>query len=268
MFTVMALFYGDYPGLAAKLLNSLSPQTLTRDFRFGLNDVSTATAKVVNDWVDKYRGRCPITVYQPSENAGKYPLMRVMLRDTKTALGSHIMWFDDDSYLDVKPAWWDNVADLAVKHIQVGSVHRIKQRGRQWEMIPKQPWYRGKPVNSGTSYIFATGGWWVLRSDFVLEHDYPFPALFHNGGDSMLGELLRQHGHKPFNFVNGARCGCESCSKSKPKPKVGNGHVMINVGGRKGRRGLGRTSENYVWSNGNEPELQHQSFVLKISRWL
>jgi hypothetical protein len=121
-------------------------------------------------------------------------------------------------------------------------------------------------VNTGTMYRFATGGWWVANMDFLRRWDYPFKALHHNGGDSILGEVLRQQGLTPKHWAEGLRCHCEACS-SRTLPSSAIGRVHINVGGRKGRRGIGVTNEQYVWASGLGDSL-HQNFQLRVQRYV
>lgn len=269
MFSVCAIFYGDYPKLASRLLDSLTVSGNVADFRFGLNSVSQATKDLVQVWALQKMHKTPVYVYEESTgaNVGKYPLMRTMLKDAYSP-AAQIMWFDDDSYVDVSAglAWWDAVAIASKSKTQLGALHYIIQRNKQHEVIVQQPWYTKKIVNSRHRFYFATGGWWVVKTDFLLKWDYPFLALHHNGGDSILGELIRQQGGSLQHYGQGIKCHCEGCvRRHDPKQTA---VVHINVGGRAGRRGIGKTGERYIWADGNpEPDLQHQTFDLRILRY-
>lgn len=264
MFSVCALFYGNYPDLAIRLLSSLQHTDLVDDFRLGLNEVCAETFEIVNAWAARQANKgTPVRIFVEPENknVGKYPLMRNMLGLFPTS--KKIMWFDDDSYLDeeVTAAWWHAVAEKSEQATQIGAIHRIRQRGVQWKMIPLQPWYTGLPVSQKHLYTFATGGWWVADASFLLKWDYPFPELYHNGGDSILGELIRQQCGTILPFKEGLQCHCEACAKLGPY--TGRPVVHINVGGRAGRRGIGKKNENYVWSTGN-CDRSHQVLALKV----
>lgn len=264
MYSVCSILYGDYPSLAKSLLNSFQHLDDIFDFRLGLNSVSEATKDIVFSWADKISCEKPVYILEEAQfsNVGKYPLMRQLFK--VSSLPSHIMWFDDDSYLDsaVDADWWAELKNLSGSFTQLGSVHSIVQRGKQFEAIPQQPWFTGKPLNPKYRFRFATGGWWVIESDFVVKHDYPFKEIFHNGGDSILGELIRQQEAILKNFPL-VCCHCESCSKKGLK--FGEPVVHINVGGRKGRRGIGVTGERYVWSDGKtDIDLSHQVFNMKV----
>lgn len=268
MFSVCALLYGDYPDLARKLLNSLRILTYVQDVRLGLNQVSAETQDCVHRWASEQCRHRPVYLYgaEDGSNLGKYPLMRQMLRDRTIA--DKVMWFDDDSYLDaaVGTGWWEQADAIVRNKTQIGALHWIMQRGRQHEVIKRQPWFTGKPINARHRFHFATGGWWVAKSRFLLDWDYPFPALHHNGGDSILGELIRQQGGTLGSFPVGMQCHCEGCARRGSME--GRPVVHINVGGRKGRRGLGVTNERYVWADGNPaPSLSHQHFKMKVTRY-
>lgn len=268
MFSVCAVIYGDYLPLAVKLLDSLRVNAHVADIRLGLNSVSSATSSFVHSWaMDQMRAQ-PVFIFEPTENrnVGKYPLMRQMFRYGNMA--NKAMWFDDDSYIDPTAGvdWWHRADKASNKQIQIGATHIIMQRGKQFEVIQQQPWFSGKIINARHRFKFVTGGWWVADTAFLLKWNYPFPALYHNGGDSILGELLRQQNITPGKFPGGLQCRCEACSKQgiRPNQPV----VHINVGGRQGRRGIGVKNEKYIWSDGNpNPSLEHQNFDMKVYRY-
>ncbi len=270
MFSVCAVIYGDHLPLAEKLLKSLETNYHVKDFRIGLNGVSAATREFVHSWAARQSRSQPVFIFEEVNqfNVGKYPLMRHLIRYDNPA--DLIMWFDDDSCVDPQAGadWWEAAHRAAQASIQIGAIHVIAQRNRQHEVIKAQPWYRKKPINRRSRYTFATGGWWVAQTHFLHKWDYPFPALHHNGGDSILGELLRQQGHKPRSFSR-LQCHCESCLKRAGDFIFGRPVVHINIGGRSGRRGLGKgRSEYYVWSDGNPtPAIDHQTFEMKVYRY-
>lgn len=268
MFSICTVLYGDYCNLAQKLLSSLIDTVHVKDIRIGLNAVSEETSEYVHGWAASNMAAQPIFLFEEEnkDNVGKYPLMRQMFR--YPGLASHVMWFDDDSYLDsaVGKDWWNNALAVGQKCTQVGAIHTIFQRGKQYEAIQRQPWYRSKPVNQRHRFRFVTGGWWIASSEFLSRWDYPFLDIHHNGGDSMLGELIRQQGGTMQPYRGGMQCHCESCSRRGIA--YGKPVVHINVGGRAGRRGIGVTGEKYVWADGksNLPPT-HQNFNLKVYRY-
>jgi len=268
MFSVCAVLYGDHLPLARKLLESLRVNAHVANIRLGLNSVSNQTRNYIHDWATDQMRAQPVFVFEPTDNQniGKYPLMRQMFRYGE--LADRIMWFDDDSYVDSVAGvkWWQKANKDSANQIQMGAIHIIMQRKQQHAVIAKQPWYTGKPINARHRFRFATGGWWIGDTKFLTKWDYPFADLYHNGGDSILGELLRQQGKTPIAFRGGMQCHCESCMRKTVQPNQP--VVHINVGGRKGRRGIGVRDENYVWTDGNlHPSREHQNFELKVYRY-
>lgn len=251
--SVCVLLYGPYPQLAERLLASIEdsnpPHKLLADIRIGVNAVCSDTRKLVWDFAGNKMLHVPVYVYDAGYNVGKYPLMRRMFYDPARPVAERIMWFDDDSYLTTAgPAWWRQVNQLAERHVLVGQTWTIRQRGRQYLGIQAQPWYTGKPVSESHKFFFCTGGWWVADSGFLKRWDYPFLELYHNGGDSILGELVRQQGGKIAKFDSG---------------------LVINEGGRKSRRGIAVAlrEEVYPWQNyadGQGPDLSKHDFNCTI----
>jgi hypothetical protein len=58
-----------------------------------------------------------------------------------------------------------------------------------------------KPGVKAPGITFATGGYWWLRTDVIRQLDWPDERLSHNGGDTLLGEAIRQQGW-PFHKNN------------------------------------------------------------------
>ena len=274
MWSICTMTYGDYPDLIGKTLDSIYSQFNSRikDIRIGLNAVSDVSFSRVMQWCGSFK-LCPVYVYQEvnNKNVGKYPLMRRMLYEEPSPLaGSEgIMWFDDDSYLDagVTDLWWDKVDNVSRMATVVGLQHVIGARGNQWQGIRAQPWYRDQHIQRRHRFTFITGGWWLAQSEFLQKWDYPFPEIYHNGGDSILGELCRQQSATLHDFKSDAQCHADCCYKQVDRAGV----VHVNEGGRKGRRGLGKkTSEEvYPWQfYGVRPDNQdHHQFDIRMYKY-
>ncbi len=217
---VCALFYGDHPDLAFRLVNSWKrflDVANVSEFRLGCNMVCYETRLFLKDEMAKF-GK-PVTFFD-SEDPYKYFTMRKMFYSVESA-DPHIMWFDDDSYLtdDVKICQTTSSL-LRDDYVVLGSIYSEIQRGSQYEQIPLQPWYGKRIVNKAHKYVFCTGGWWVAQFDFLKKWNYPFPELRHNGGDTLLGELVRQQSKHLFQYragvaINADADGNESKSKRR-----------------------------------------------------
>lgn len=213
-FSVCVLTYGDYPGLARRCLGSIiesSPWRYVADLRIGANNISDSTSAVLVKMLDSLAGRVSIPVYSYAaglggERVGKYPLMRRMLYDAGLPLSDYVVWFDDDSFIDpsLGEAWWRDLASFvdANDADMVGSLYRLTggYRPSQADGIRNSRWYAGKEIGNP---LFATGGWWAARSSVLAAWDYPFPEIDHNGGDSILGQLIHQRGYKLCAYKRG-----------------------------------------------------------------
>ncbi len=269
MFSVCTVTYGDYPELTKKCLDGIqsSFSSHIRDVRIGLNEVSSATFDYVMDWAATF-GRCPVFVYQETSNGnvGKYPLMRRMFQEFPEIKDEDcVMWLDDDTHLNqVQSSWWDEVHELAYRHTVVGLMQYMQARGNQWEGIPEQPWFGNHLVSKRQKFKFATGAWWTAQYSFLKKWDYPFLEIYHNGGDSILGELCRQQNASIYDYRKGAHCNANCCRTTPNKEGV----VQLNVGGREGRRGIGKklADEVFPWHyHGENPEdFSHHNFDLKV----
>ncbi len=213
--SLCALLYGDHPGLAHRCLSSVwdrLPEGRAHifDIRIALNEVSKSTRAIV-DWFTentRHYHNIPMIHYDCPVNACKYPLVRRMLLNDSRPPAEFSMWFDDDSYLDGKNGWWDRLLAALATADMIGKIYTQGLRGNQWLWIVNQDWYNsgiGKPpLRKGKpSFIFATGGWWVIRSKIFRDNDWPCPELKHCGGDSMFGELMRHRGYRLEQFEEG-----------------------------------------------------------------
>jgi hypothetical protein len=206
MFTVCVLFYGDYPALAQRCLGSVlatARASHVAEIRIGFNEVSKQTRRSVHEMLAKTE--VPVRIYDSGKNVMKYPLMRRMFYDDEHPIeSSYLMWFDDDSCLTTADVgWWAGVAKRLKIADMLGHVWVKRMEGNQREGIKAQPWYNGKLMPRHHRMKFATGGWWAARKEIILDWNYPWPALHHNGGDSTLGEMIRQQGYKLVSFKDG-----------------------------------------------------------------
>lgn len=265
-FSVGVLLYGDHPQLARRCLSSLVASGLSgkfvQDVRLALNNVSEETHRFVHEQAIPQLTACgiPVFVYttEARDDIGKYPLMRRMLYSPPAA--SRWMWFDDDSWLlpSVSQDWWQAVADKQATLL--GQPWWIRARGNQTDWIRKQSWCTVEPASRQYKFLFATGGWWVADTYFLYSWNYPFPELYHSGGDSILGELVRQQSGKLVTFYDGVVINGRDPSlpgsvyKQKETPS----------------RGSGRRKRQYVgedYSPDLAYSLSHQEFSCRVESY-
>lgn len=235
-FTVCALFYGDYPDIAERLLKSLyRPAWLDKiEVRIGCNSCSMRTMEVIRSYTGNWVGHEGQGRLLDSErtwwsetNINKYPMMRWMLY-SKPVTTPYVMWFDDDSWID--PAAPDSFFEQVAAFMEhpapddgrcpdmIGAVWQMRLGGNQHRWIEDQAWYTGKAVPKQSLVDFCTGGWWTIRYDLLQRWNWPDPQIDHNGGDCMLGALIRQQGYKMRNYtahlaINADQSG--KCSSAK-----------------------------------------------------
>jgi len=208
MFSVNVLLYGSYTWLAKRCLSSIvvpGTEDFIAELRIGLNAVCPETRQYVADLMQT--APYPVYVYEPEGrvNALKYPLMRKMFYDPARPIPTkHVMWFDDDSFVRC-PEFWQDIAEEVnnTDSPLIGSVYRP---GFFWSkdevaLFKEQPWFTGIDCSSKPKFI--TGGWWVADLNFLAKFDYPFRVLLHNGGDTIMGEVLRQQGKVPHHYQRG-----------------------------------------------------------------
>jgi len=206
-FSIYALCYGDYADLHRRLLDSfrLFAKPHPTDVTIWCNQACAGTEQLA-------RGLGFATLCS-AENLPKYKVMRDMfsLRPPKY---EWILWFDDDSYIE-KPFWYEAtklyIESRRSQNIcyfgQPWFVHHLPG---QWEFIKTMPWFKGKPpelIQGKPGITFAQGAYWGLRNDVRQLLDWP-PSdrgLSHNGGDTLLGEAVRQQGLPFHKFHRGVK---------------------------------------------------------------
>lgn len=194
---VCVLFYGadDYCyRLARRVLNDEMCQFAQAhpdiDFRFGLNASSDAIRYFVRRRSLQYFPDAVIVDCQ--ENIYKYPMMRRLFQARKIS-ADIVMWFDDDSCIepgtDVK-TWFARLRRQISGCDVIGSRYTARFPKEHANWIAAQIWYAQKPFSSYVAY--ATGGWWVAKTDILQQFDWPPPDLQQKQGDVLFGELCRQ----------------------------------------------------------------------------
>lgn len=191
------LLYGDYPALASRCLGSFIGSIVSAtgelkqpvaDMRIGLNNVSQATAYVVDKLLAPIADKLPVWKYVTERNVYKYPLMRRMFHDSDRPLAEYAMWFDDDSYVTGPRFWPSLLARMPLT--MAGQPWFMPLTQRRWRWITTLPWANPE-VQYKDKIEFCQGGWWVLSSAIIRQLNWPIPELRHCGGDTLLGEALR-----------------------------------------------------------------------------
>lgn len=250
-FTVCVLIYGDFPHLARRCLSSLlasgMPVDIVDGVRVGLHEVGPRTLEEL-EILQEFP--VPVHTFEPDNgNVYKYPTMRKMLRAELSYESSHVMWFDDDSYLDADSStWWNEVDEAARQADMLGQPWHLGLNDNMWKWYQTQPWfnpYVGRPKR----IRFAQGAWWCLKRSIIDELNWPIPELRHCGGDSLLGEVLRHKGYKITHFDRGVRI--NACNEGRHSKSARRGYSERVIG----------------WTYDGTPyPTDHQNFSLKITQ--
>ena len=135
---------------------------------------------------------------ESAENLFKYPMMRRLFSEPPLP-SAWTLWLDDDSYF-TREDWWLHLAHQVENHPHVkmwGAVYEMRIGAEQVEKISREAWYGGKPLRGrmgdGSAMVsFPTGGFWMIETACLRALDWPNRSLYHNGGDYLLGEAMRQ----------------------------------------------------------------------------
>lgn len=248
-FSICVLLYGDHLSLAERCLSSISGTPgfadNVADVRLGLHALGSYSRHFVMRWSRELAAQgTQVLHYVPRNNIYKYPTMRRMVHDRENPVSDYVMWFDDDSYLTQETDFWERVKAVMVNANMVGQKWTLRMQGNQKKWIKSQPWFNpelGLPKSG--KFSFCQGGWWTIRSDDLRELNWPVPELCHCGGDSMLGEAVRQKGYSINKFDYGVRINAdESGSHSSASRR---GHSERVIGSQFNGEPLSREHQNF-----------------------
>jgi len=213
--TIYALLYGNDLALHTRLLRSLFAYTPLDQavIRLWCNTIGKPSQKLVMGFKEKH-GSADFEYLFSEENKPKYKAMRLMFHEMETwkPQTPWILWFDDDSYID-KSDWWQKTTGHIARVPNcsyVGQSWYVHHLPGQWDFIKQATWFKGKPTEmcatrtpgiKSPGITFAQGAYWWLRTDVMKQIDWPDVRLSHNGGDTLLGEAVRQQG-LPFTAFN------------------------------------------------------------------
>ncbi len=249
-FTVFALFYGDHTLLARRCLHSITraiDRSLVHSVRVALNACSEATREYVYTKLEAIG--VPVLIYDSEVNRLKYPMMRKMFYDpARPVTTTGMMWFDDDSMIaDTRKEWWAETNTALLAADMIGDLWRMKLTGSQVLGIRNQKWYTGLPIGPGYKTTFATGGWWAAKTRIIQKWDYPFKDIHHNGGDVVLGEMLRQQGLQLKPYKHGLWINADENGSNSKAP----------------RRGESRRPVWYAFDATAKPDYSHHDFEIE-----
>jgi GT2 family glycosyltransferase len=111
------------------------------------------------------------------------------------------LWLDDDTYF-CRGDWLSMLRCESrlrpnVDHWGLNMFVRVGEEHRQF--VRESAWFGGRELEpddqAGQSRInFVVGGFWAIRTRWIVRLDWPDPRLTQFGDDVVLGEALRQQG--------------------------------------------------------------------------
>ena len=202
---VCALMYGKYHQLHRRFISKLLPSLPAgTKLHLGANELGPTSISLLSSAFgippSEFKGTGweneKVRLYtQNNTNRRKYPVMREMFDRVPDT--SHTLWLDDDTMLSGSTKWWDMLRayfDSGVDY--TGVEYFMRYTGKQLSFIKSRDWYRGKPpVLRGNKpvFVFYTGSFWGLSARARAVLDWPDREIGHNGGDTLLGEAVRQN---------------------------------------------------------------------------
>lgn len=194
-FSIAVLCYGPHPQLAYRCVSSLLPalnSPAVADVHLCVNAVVPATMTALRYAANQMT--CPVFFHVAEENACKYPMLRQVLRNVYCPLGENLMWFDDDTIVAKPDQLFSSTQAQLDVHPVAGRRQRIQLHPNQAKWLNQQDWSKRQLPWTPVPVYFPAGGWWAAKTEFLLQHDWPHPLLYHRGGDVMLGVLLSKLG--------------------------------------------------------------------------
>lgn len=230
--TVAVLLYGDHFDLHRRCLKSLYETcTRDIELRIGLNQVGDQTLSLLDGMFADHPGGLGAWLdglddnwgWMQSEgflcfdrirffakgrkNVGKYPMMRKMFAQDPNRMFPDlpfgpVVWLDDDTWFESGSEWLELVSGLMTGEDPaqyVGVPYRVNYDAGEVDAVKAMPWYSGVEIETEKRgrimrpcVTFATGGFVGLRTELIRRLDWPPACLHHNGGDTLLGQAVRQ----------------------------------------------------------------------------
>lgn len=214
-FTVFILCYGDFPDMHRRcvqaVLDTVPAEAL--DLRVIGNVVHADT----RTWLNTLVAEKKVTIfYDHLENKKKYPAMHAAFTDPAHPITTKwLLWLDDDTMVNKDPTWLQQLAQVIISSsdprlAMLGPSYFYALTAGQITWLRSASWYRGvpfrdrtgKPAPNGRFVHFASGSFWVMRTDTIQRCSIPDLRLGHNGGDWCIGEQIYQGGLVCKGFSN------------------------------------------------------------------
>jgi hypothetical protein len=190
-FSVLIGCYGQYPQYSVRCLDSVLMQQNVEQ----LCDVHVGCGACCEQTLDTawayYKDQMLTSLLVTHTNINKDPMMRLLIERTQTP---YFLWFDDDTHIG--PDFLKQIDRFIEKEHPFDGAGQIFFMGRQpqyMEFARKRPWWNEQLPRKDRIH-FPTGGLFLGRTAFCLQHDFPDRQMVKRSDDILFGDLLAQHG--------------------------------------------------------------------------
>lgn len=202
LLSVLVGCYGDYPEYSLRCLRSILDRCVDRsafDLHVGLNQCGPETTRVAREFFDSDKID---SLFESRANINKDPMMRILIERTQTP---YILWFDDDSHV---LQGWDEPLLKFIQECQpfdaAGHVFFCHRSPEYFRFLQQRPWWRGEEVYLEAAdrerVLFPTGGFFLARTAFLRQMNFPDRAMVKHLDDLLLGDCLHQSHGQLINF--------------------------------------------------------------------
>ncbi len=209
--TIFILAFGDFFDMHRRCFDAVlaTVPLARRDLRILGNEVAPATRQ----YIQELQAAGQVALFDDSPvNRYKYVAMHQAFHDPAHPIATPwLLWLDDDTDVSKNTYWLLELAKCVLAHpdkVYFGPRHYIHLRPSQIVWAKQRPWWTGRPLRlrsglpapNANCVFFATGSFWLLRTDMLKVCDIPDPLLIHQGGDYLTGLQLSQQGHEVEGF--------------------------------------------------------------------
>ena len=227
-FTVCVLGFGEHIRELERCLGSIVarlPHPAVKELRIGLNMPTDELRQMAAGMTATVTP--PAWLFVHTTNQAKYPMMRWMIHGNEQVPPvdtPYVMWFDDDSWIkdhELADFFSSYAGTCATGFDLIGKRYHMPLAPGQPEWIARQPWSNGRSFTVHQHVSFMQGAWWIARTELLRKWDYPWPELYHNGGDVMLGVLAACQGFRTWNTNKGVCINCDDAGRESKGPRRG-----------------------------------------------
>ncbi len=194
--------YGDFPDYSLRAVESVLDGCREQEYELlvGCNSCCASTIKALRLLADS--GKIDALI-ESRRNLNKDRMMRLLI---DLAAHPYVLWIDDDSH--VLPGWAELLQEFISRCAPfdcAGHIFYWHKDDEYRAFLRQRPWYLGEnaylkiPDHQQRTW-FATGGFFLARTEFLRKHDFPDRGMLKRHDDILLGDLISQHNGRLIPF--------------------------------------------------------------------